>query len=152
LEDQCAIGWDCLIEGWLPLSWCLEQEQFWSHIRTRKSSKWWTSELIKKFWEVAWDLWDQCNEALHTDAANWDLLDSHANDQIRAVYQQGSTMLPWDALALIRKPLDTQLQKPLATKLLWLQTIQATQECKTRHDHGAMSGEQQIMRCFLGLE
>jgi len=76
------------------MSWRLEQEQFWSHIRTCKSSKRWTSELIKKFWDVAWDLWDQHNEALHTEAANRDLLDSQANDQIREVYQQGTTMLP----------------------------------------------------------
>jgi len=61
-------------------------------------------------------------------------------------------MLPCDALALIHEPLDNQLQKPLATKLLWLQTIQAAQECKTRHDHGAMASEQRIMWHFLGLE
>jgi len=143
-EDQSAIGRDRIIEGWVPLSWRLE----W----TRKSSKRWTLELIKKLWEVAWDLWDQHNEALHTEAANWDLLDSQANDQIHMVYQQGSTTLPQDALALLCEPLNTQLQKPLATKLLWLQTIQATQERKLRHDHGAMAGEQRIMQRFLGLE
>ncbi len=91
-EDQKTIRRDRLIEGWIPVSWRLEQEQFWSHIRTRKSSKRWTSELIKKFWDVAWDLWDQRNEALHTEATNRDLLDSQANDQIREAYQQGSTL------------------------------------------------------------
>jgi len=152
LEDHSTIGTDCLIEGWVPLSWCLEQEQFWSQIWTHKSSKQWTLELIKKFWEVVWDLWDQHNEALHTEAANRDLLNSHANEQICMVYQQGSTTLPHDALALLHEPLDNQLQKPLATKLLWLQTIQAAQERKLRHDHGAMASEQRIMQHFLGLE
>jgi len=151
-EDQKTIGRDRLIEGWIPVSWRLEQEQFWSHIRTHKSSKRWTSELIKKFWDVAWDLWDQHNEALHTEAANRDLLDSQANNQICEVYQQGTTTLPRDALALLREPIDTLLQKPLATKLLWLQSIQATQECKCRHDHGVMAGKQCIMWWFLGLE
>jgi len=152
LADQNAIGWYWLIEGWLPQSWCLEQEQFWSHIHIRKSSKWWTSELIKKFWDVAWDLWDQWNEALHQDPANHDLLNSQANDQIRMVYKQGSAALPHDALALIREPLSIQLQKPLNTKTLWLQSVQAAQECKARHNHGSMSGKQHIMWQFLGLE
>jgi len=152
LADQNAIGWDWLIEGWIPQSWCLEQEQFWSHICTHKSSEWWTSELIKKFWDVAWDLWDQRNEALHQDPANHDLLDIQANDQIRTVYKQGSAALPCDALALICEPLSVQLQKPLTTKTLWLQSVQAARERKARHGHGSMSGEQHIMRQFLGLE
>ncbi len=151
-DDFHAIGADRLIEGWLPLVWRLEQEHYWSHIRTQKSSKRWTSELIKKLWDVAWDLWDQHNEALHNDTINRDILDSHANDQIRNIYQHGSTTLPRDALHLIRAPLDAQLQKPLATKLLWLQSVQAAQDCKKHHEHGAMTGEQRLMRSFLGLE
>jgi len=152
LADQSAIRWDRLIEGWIPQSWQVEQEQFWSHIRTCKSSKRWMSELIKKFWDIAWDLWDQQNEALHTDPANHIILDSHANDQIWLVYEQGSTTLPCDALVLIQEPLTAQLQKPLATKLLWLQLVQVAQECKARHDHGVMASEQCIMQQFLGLE
>jgi len=141
-DDYCAIGSDRLIEGWIPLAWRLEQEQYWNHIRTCKLSKRWTSELIKKLWDVAWDLWDQRNEALHNNTANRDTLDNNANNQIRNVYQHGSTSLPRDALHLIREPLDVKLQKSLATKLLWLQSVQAAQDRKTHHNHGAMAGEQ----------
>ncbi len=151
-DDFHAIGADRLIEGWLPLAWRLEQENYWSHIRTRKSSKRWTSELIKKLWDVVWDLWDQRNEALHQDTSNRDILDSQANDQIRYIYQHGGNTLPRNTLHLIRAPLDAQLQQPLATKLLWLQSAQAAQDRKQRHEHGAMTGEQRIMRSFLGLE
>jgi len=47
VADQTKIGWANLVNGWLATSWRLEQEQYWSHIHTRKSSKRWTSELIK---------------------------------------------------------------------------------------------------------
>ncbi len=124
------------------ISWRLEQEQYWNHIRTRKSSKRWTSELIKKLWDVAWDLWDQRNEALHNTTESRDILNSYADDQIKNVYQQGSTTLPRDALHLIREPLEVQLTKSLATKQLWLQSIQAAQDRKKRHEHGAMAGKQ----------
>jgi len=144
-DDFCAIGADRLIEGWIPLVWHLEQEQYWSHIKTHKSSKRWTSELIKKLWDVAWDLWDQRNEALHNDTTNQDILDSNANNQIRYIYQHGSTTLPRDALHLIRASLDVQLQKPLATKLLWLQSVQTAQDRKKCHEHGAMTGKQRLM-------
>jgi len=31
-------------------------------------------EIIKKFWNVTWDMWDQCNEALHELALNWETI------------------------------------------------------------------------------
>jgi len=118
LVDQMDIGWASPVDGWLAMSWCLEQEQFWAHICTHKLSKCWTSELIKKLWDVACNLWDQWNKALHANPSNHDILESQANDQIWLVYEQGSMMLPHDALALLWEPLSAQLQKPLATKTL----------------------------------
>jgi len=112
--DQTNIGWASLVNGWHAQSWHLEQEQFCSHIHTCKSSKHWT----KKLWDVAWDLCNQQNEALHADPSNHDILESQVNNQIWLVYEQGSTMLPHDALALPWEPLSIQLQKPLATKTL----------------------------------
>jgi len=92
------------------------------------------------------------NEALHADPSNCDILKSQANDQIRLVYMQGSTTLPCNALAMLHEPLSIQLQKPLATKLLWLESIQAAQNCKACHDHGLMAGKQWVIQQFLGLE
>jgi len=46
-EEQQEIGWIYVLDGWLSAQWCNKQEQFWSHIHSRKSSKQWTLELIK---------------------------------------------------------------------------------------------------------
>jgi hypothetical protein len=32
---------------------------------SRRLSKHWTSKLIKKLWDVVWDLWEHKNEVLH---------------------------------------------------------------------------------------
>jgi len=152
IDDQKAIGWHGLVDGWLALSWRLEQEWYWAQICTQKLSKQWTLELIKKLLDVAWDLWGQRNEALHSEPENQSILESQVNDQIQIVYEMGSMVLPWDALSLLQEPFDLQLPKPLTTKQLWLDLFQAARECKSQHDHGYMMGEQQIMQCFLGLE
>jgi len=55
--QQCDLGWHTFLEGGLSGLWRQEQDDFWKRVKTRKSSKYWTSELIKKLWGVSWDLW-----------------------------------------------------------------------------------------------
>jgi len=80
---QSGIGWDGILDGWLSMEWQAQQEAYWAQWRWRKSSKWWTVELIKKLWNISWDLWDHWNEALHnSQTAHNVILDSRTNDQI----------------------------------------------------------------------
>jgi len=52
------------------------------------------SELIKKLWNMAWDMWDQWNEALHKSTLNRELiLEKDVNDQIRQIYAVGTCQL-----------------------------------------------------------
>jgi len=45
----------------------------------------------KKLWNVAWDMWEQRNEALHNSDTNHELiLEKAVNDQIRQIYANSS--------------------------------------------------------------
>jgi len=56
--QQSQIGWGAVLEGWLGMEWCAQQEAYWTQWKRKKSSCCWTVELIKKLWDVAWDMWD----------------------------------------------------------------------------------------------
>jgi len=64
-QQQTRIGWDKVIDGWLTLAWREHQEAYWAQWKHHKSSKRWTMELIKKLWNIMWDMWDHWNKALH---------------------------------------------------------------------------------------
>jgi len=51
--QQCDLGWNMFLEGGLSRLWKQEQDDFWKRVKSHKSSKRWTSELIKKLWGVS---------------------------------------------------------------------------------------------------
>jgi len=82
-ENQQWIGWDRMMDGWLLRSWRDHQEKIWKCVKSRKSSLQWTTSLIKKLWEVSWDMWDHRNKELYAGTAiQQQITHSLVNDKI----------------------------------------------------------------------
>jgi len=150
LNDQDNIGTQYLWDGWLCRGWREYQDQIWKQSRSCKSSQRWTSEIIKKLWNVAWDMWEQRNEALHNSTINRELiLEKDVNKQIRTVYATRPGRLARADLGLMKNTVDHQLQLPLNTKQQWLESIAAAMHRKQLHEHGTMMGEQRLMETWV---
>jgi len=121
--------------------------------RRRKSTRRWTVELIKKLWNISWDMWDHRNEALHQSADyQAEILDSLIDDQIRIFYGQGPQAVPRDAIAFFNGNLEDLIQKPKHYKEQWVESVKAAIQQKKHHEYGAYISEQRGMRRWLGLE
>jgi len=150
VEDQEAIGHQYMWDGWLCFEWRAHHKQLWQQTQSRKSSQRWTSEIIKKMWNMVWDMWEQWNEALHNSNINCKLiLEKDVNDQIRQIYDVGPRQLARTDLGLMRHSVDHQIQLLLHTKQQWLESIAAALHRKQLHEHGAMVGEQHIMETWV---
>jgi hypothetical protein len=65
LAYQDAIGWTNLFEGCFD-NRCMEaQALYYRAIGSQRSGLRWTVAVVKKLWDVAWDLWEQRNGFLH---------------------------------------------------------------------------------------
>jgi len=145
-SQQNQLGWGLLVEGCLSRQWQLEQAKFWTTIKTRKSSKRWVSELIKKLWNISWDLWTHRNEELHTsETARTQILEQDINRRIVQAFQSGSIVLPRDAVHLLQGEPERVLGLPLTTKQLWLDTWEAAKRRQTRAAQDPMAGERALM-------
>ncbi len=150
LEDQEEIGTQYIWDGWLCHGWREYQDQIWKQAKSHKSSRWWTTKLIKKLWNVAWDMWEQHNEALHDSSINREeILEKAVNDEIQWIYEAGPGQLSRTDLSLMQQPVDHQLQLPLNTKRQWLETIKAAVHWKALHEHGTMLAEQRLMEAWV---
>jgi len=70
----------------------------------------WIAELIKKLWNVSWDMWAHCNGILHNSPqANEDILEKPINVTIKDFYKYGILRLPRDAMGLMHKPKEHTL-------------------------------------------
>jgi hypothetical protein len=67
LSNQASIGWRRFFEGWLSIEWALAQQAYYSLIKSHRTGKRWVVSLIKKLWDIAWDLWEHRNGILHED-------------------------------------------------------------------------------------
>jgi len=153
LAEQQEVGLNSALDGWLSLQWRYKQDQFWSQIRSHKSSKQWTAKLIKKLWDIAWDMWEHRNEALHHSPENrQNILESAINNKITQFYALGCNILPQDAMRLIEHSLEAQLAQPVNTKILWVESVEVALLEKAWHDYRAMIGKQHLIFQFLGLE
>jgi hypothetical protein len=80
-EQQDDIGWLNFFEGKLAMAWEETQQQYYILIKSRRTGKRWAISLIKKLWQIAWDLWDHRNGILHKHSNPISLEDNERMDQ-----------------------------------------------------------------------
>lgn len=123
---QNVIGWRNFLEGFICNEWQLTQQNYFLRVGSRRSPRRWTAALIRKLWEVAWDMWEHRNGILHNKEQS--IILNHLHAQIREEFQRGSTDLSRDAQALFRPGLAGILSKPVEVKQQWLARIQLARE------------------------
>jgi len=75
-------------------------------------------------------VWDHQNKELHLGRQDQQqILHSAVNAQIEAAYKGGAQQLLCDALHLLHNSKTTVLQYLIESKQLWLESIQAAQQC-----------------------
>jgi hypothetical protein len=59
--DQDAVGWRAFLEGVVLHAWAAKQQEYYNWIKHRNTGKRWITNLIKKLWEISWNMWEQRN-------------------------------------------------------------------------------------------
>jgi hypothetical protein len=154
-ESQNKIGWHRFFEGWISLEWTRAQHAYYRTIKSLRNGKRWTISLIKKLWDIAWDLWQHRNGILH------DSLNAVSDAELRALDRKvkdtfcslQSLTLPANDRHLVKTPLTQLLKKDKTYKEAWLHnaTIVSARRCTSqwykRHSHEVLiRGMQRCMR------
>jgi hypothetical protein len=58
---QDYLGWDHFLEGFLSIEWAETQDQYYKSLGKKKNGQRWATEIVKKLWLVAWDIWTYRN-------------------------------------------------------------------------------------------
>lgn len=121
IASQDVIGWYNFFMGLPSIHWRRVQALYYARIRSQRSSKKWLVALIRKQWQIAWDLWQIRNDAVHSIDQGEAIIRCRA--QIQNEYEVGCRNLPNNLKKLFRCPLETMLTKSLATQAMWLERI-----------------------------
>ena len=129
LQAQNDIGAWNMILGRISTQLEVRQGRHYKSIKSRRSGRRWTVELIKKMQDVAWDMWDHRNSVLHGDPTRHhqktELED--ANDEIEREWTRGPAGLLAQDLFLFRSR-STVDNWNLEEKREWLASVQGARD------------------------
>ena len=123
VRAQDELGWTAAFEGRWSSQWIVIQDRHFANNNLRQTGRRWLTALIKKLWEVAWDLWEHRN-GIHQD--NLEAAQRRTNQAlIREEYIKGAAGLEGFDRCLFHKPLEDRLSAPLMSQNAWVRRIQA---------------------------
>jgi hypothetical protein len=59
------MGWQPFFEGALALGWSEYMDLYYNLRMSNRNGRCWLSSIIKKLWNIAWNLWEHRNGAAH---------------------------------------------------------------------------------------
>jgi Reverse transcriptase (RNA-dependent DNA polymerase) len=147
---QQSIGWQFLLEGWIGKQWRMQQSQHFLLIKSKKSSLRWTIAVIKKLWDIAWDLWEHRNgvEHMHDTTVAHELLNRQIEDAFEN-FDEGSGV---SYAYMFREEEKLLLQTAgIGYKRAWIRNVNAAQQRAQRRAVSSteLSRMQNVMRRFI---
>jgi hypothetical protein len=147
-EAQHKSGWKNFFEGRPNFHWAKLQSQYFNvALKSRQSGKRWMTELIKKLWGVAWDLWEHRNGILHKK-----------DNQVQNFILKQELLKLWDHQANLRlafkkghpTSLEQLLQWPTAKQEHWRNVVRMRIQRKEQNQVSpSFATEREGMRRFL---
>ena len=128
-QSQSSIGWETVLRGFISTKWSATQNLHFQHLQSKKTGKRWVTELIKKLWQVSWDMWRFRNGILHHQSnatpTNFTFL---LTSSILSEINHGHRLLPISCSYLFAKPAAELLRSTVNSKKLWLATVWAARD------------------------
>jgi hypothetical protein len=152
-QAQDDIGWDFVLEGCLSSQWAEHQSLYLQSLGKKTSGYRWLTALIRKLWDIAWDLWEHRNGIEHhNDQAK---LCAAFDKQIQQELQIGFDDLPFHKYGELYSSHEIEKlgSSTAEYKRCWIKHIVAARR-KEAHQPLEDTGQlrmRSLMRRYLGL-
>ena len=121
--QQSHIGDNAFMEGFMATGWEKAQEKHLSKIESKRNPSRWVTALIRKLWNVAWDMWDSRNGEVHKNkTTRKEQIIAQLDAEIRSTHSEGQTnrFLPRMERTFFRQELEEVLKHTEYQKRTWL--------------------------------
>jgi len=128
-DAQKTIGLRQMMGGCLSIEWARAQDIYFKWMGIRRTGKRWVISLIKRLWEISWDIWDDRNRVLHNTPLAADLSGAASLDKaIREEIQLGCEGLPAPVRSQFPRDIEKLLKASLIQRKSWLVLVRASRE------------------------
>ena len=146
ISAQDKVGWKNFMEGGILHEWAAKQQEYYDWLQKRNTGKRWITTLIKKLWEISWNMWEQRNGELKNPTSPANLRDHARLDaDITREYQDRTTLTQRDRRWL-RRPKEVLFTEPLEYKQQWLESVRLARSRYARRRHTSTQTQRNLMR------
>ena len=118
-----------MIHRQISSTWREAQATYYTSIDSQKSSKRWTTQLIKHLLNVAWDMWSHQNGFKHgPNGPHPQQLRQELREQIQHEYSIGLNNLLSRDHHWLQQPIETILKYDTSTQKQWIQSVTHARE------------------------
>ncbi len=118
---QEFIGWRPFLEGCLTWEWQAQQQRYYEFLKSRKTGRRWTTLLIRKLWDVSWDMWDDRNGILHKNDNT--VKHQEMDQELRRLYTEGPTKVLRTDRSLFNKSVEDWLSSTPFVRRQWVSMV-----------------------------
>jgi hypothetical protein len=149
VTQQDLIGWRAFLEGCVLQAWAAKQQEYYVWLERKNTEKHWVTTLIKRLWQISWDMWEHRRGELKSPSSPA-LLREHArlDARIAVEFDDIRSLIKKDR-RWFRRPQEVLYTETIDYKVQWLKSVAlARQRYSRRHQHD-LTNERAAMRHFL---
>ena len=128
INNQRHLGWRNLVDGFWDTSWRKIQEQHMRDINSQKSALLWLCKVQRRIWKIAWAMWEDRNEQLHSNSSIHPEDKRNINKEIIYEWKMGQDKLSSHYSGLFQGTLERKLKSSSANKRNWLFNVWSARE------------------------
>jgi hypothetical protein len=146
ITAQDTVGWRNFMEGGILHAWAAKQQEYFEWLKRKNTGKRWLTTLIKKLWEISWNMWEHRNGELKNPASPA-MLREHArlDTVITHEYTDTNTLFRRDR-RWFRRPKEVLFTEALEYKQQWLESVSMARARFARRRNTSTQAQRNLMR------
>ena len=132
ITQQHLVGWRAFLEGCVLKDWAAKQQSYYDWLQRKNTGKRWTTTLIKKLWEISWDMWEQRNGELKNPSSPAQLREHARLDALIAPEYTDLLTLAKKDRRWFRRPKEVIYTEIIDYKTQWLESVSLARARYTR--------------------
>jgi tRNA A37 N6-isopentenylltransferase MiaA len=134
------------MEGGILHEWAAKQQEYYDWLQCRNTGKRWLTNLIKKLWEISWNMWEQRNGELKNPASPAALREHARLDAAIAQEYTDTIQLAKRDRRWFCRPKEVLFTEPLEYKQQWIESVGLACACFARRNNTSTQTQRNLMR------
>jgi hypothetical protein len=143
---QDSIGWRTFLEGGILHAWAAKQQDYYDWLQKRNTSKRWITTLIKKLWQISWNMWEHRNGELKNPASPASLREHARLDALISAEYTNPLPLYTKDRRWFRRSQEIIFTESLDYKNQWLESVSLARARYARRHNTSTQAQRTLMQ------